>query len=100
LAGCRAVYSALIDTAGAEEAASLAEQIEELTDRVERSLREAFSRRVREADFAAALAIGERMCSLLPDRAVSAEFHRLRPHLLARLDREAAPVDRPLAASQ
>jgi hypothetical protein len=100
LAGCRAVYSALIDTAGTEAAASLGAQVEELADRIERSFREAFSLRVRERDYAGALAIGERMCSLLPDRAVVAEFLRVRAHLLRRLNREAAPPDEPLAAAR
>ena len=100
LAGCRAVYSALIDTAGTEAAASLGAQAEELADRIERSLREAFSLRVRERDYAGALAIGERMCSLLPDRPVVAEFMRVRPHLLRRLNREAARPDEPAAAAR
>jgi len=100
LAGCRAVYSALIDTAGAEAVASLAAQVEELADRIERSFREAFSLRVRERDYAGALAIGERMCSLLPDRAVVAEFLRVRAHLLRRLDPEPAQPDEPMAAAR
>ena len=100
LAGCRAVYSTLIDTAGAEAVASLGAQVEELADRIERSLREAFSLRVRERDYAGALAIGERMCGLLPDRAVVAEFMRVRAHLLRRLNREAACPDEPAAAAR
>jgi len=100
LAGCRAVYSALVDTAGAEAVASLGAQVEELADRIERSLREAFSLRVRERDYAGALAIGERMCSLLPDRVVVAEFMRVRAHLLRRLHREAACSDEPTAAAR
>ncbi len=100
LAGCRAVYSALIDTAGAEAVASLGAHVEELADRIERSFREAFSLRVRERDYAGALAIGERMCSLLPDRAVVAEFMRVRAHLLRRLHREAARPDGPIAAAR
>ncbi len=100
LAGCRAVYSALVDTAGAEAVASLGAQVEELADRIERSFREAFSLRVRERDYAGALAIGERMCSLLPDRPVVAEFMRVRPYLLRRLDPEPAQPDEPMAAAR
>ena len=100
LAGCRGLYSALVDAAGVEAVASMGEQIEELADRVERSLREAFSSRVREGDYAGGLAIGERICSLLPDRPVTAEFQRIRPYLLGRLNREASTSDVPLAASQ
>lgn len=99
LAGCRELYSALVDAAGVEAVASLGEQIEELADRVERTLREAFSSRVREGDYAGGLAIGERICSLLPDRPITAEFHRIRPYLLGRLNREASTNDVPLAAS-
>lgn len=86
LAGCRAVYAAIVDTAGPEEADPLRVQIEELADRVERSLRNAFASHVRSQDFAAALALGERMTHLLPDRAVVAEFHRLEPHLRRRVE--------------
>lgn len=89
LAGCRGVYAALVDAGRAEAVASMAEQIEELADRVERSLREAFSSRVRAGDYAGGLAIGERICGLLPDRPVTVEFHRIRPYLLGRLNREA-----------
>lgn len=100
LAGCRGVYAALIDTAGVEAVASLGEPMEELADRVERSLREAFSSRVRVGDYAGGLVIGERICSLLPDRPVTAEVHRIWPYLLERLSRGTAISDAPLAASQ
>lgn len=100
LAGCRGAYSALMEAAGAEAVASLGVQIEELSDRVERSLREAFSSRVRAGDYAGGLAIGERICSLLPDRTVTVEVQRIRPYLLARLDRKTGKVDPPLAISQ
>lgn len=86
LGGCRAVYAAIVDTAGAEEADPLRIQIEELADRVERSLRDAFTTHVRSQDFAAALALGERMTHLLPDRPVAAEFRKLEPALRRRLE--------------
>jgi len=100
LAGCRGLYSALMDAAGVEAVASLGEPMEALADRVERSLRESFSSHVRTGDYAGGLAIGERMCSLLPGRPVTEEFQRIRPYLLGRLDREASTSNRPLAASQ
>ena len=100
LAGGRGLYAALVATAGVEAVAPLGEKIDELADRVERSLREAFSSRVREGDYAGGLAIGERMCSLLPDRPVTAEFQRIRPYLLGRLRREASTNEIPLSASQ
>jgi hypothetical protein len=93
LAGCRAVYAAIVDTAGAEETDPLRVQIEELADRVERSLRDAFASHVRSQDFAAALALGERITHLLPDRPVVAEFLRLEPHLRRRVEQlEALPL--------
>lgn len=85
LGSCKAVYSAMIDTAGEEAARPLRAQIEELGDRVERSLREALAARIRAKQFAEALAIGERLCHLLPDRPAAAEFQRLEPHLRRRL---------------
>lgn len=81
LAGCRGVLSALIDTAGPEAVEPLRVQIADLTERVERMLRDEFAARVRDRDYATAIAIGERMCSLLPDRPVVEEFARLRTML-------------------
>jgi len=86
LAGCRAVYSAMIDTVGAEEAEPLRVQIEQLADRVEQSLREAFVAKFRAGDLAEALALGERISHLLPDRPVTTEFRRLEPHIRRRLE--------------
>lgn len=88
LATCRAVYSALVDTAAAEQLAPLAEQLHFLADRVEGKLRDRFVRCVRERDYSAALAAGEEICRLLADRPVVEEFERLRPRLLQRLSPE------------
>lgn len=96
LSGCRAVYGAMVDTVGAEEAQPLRLQIEQLADRVEQSLREAFAVRFRAGDFAEALALGERLCHLLPDRPVAAEFRRIEPHLLRRLE---PVVDEPVTSA-
>jgi len=92
LAGCRGVYAALIEGASAEGVAQLQTQMNALADHVERTLREAFAERVRRRDFCAALAIGERMCHLLPDRPVSAEFRRIEPHLARRVRAQAPTV--------
>ncbi len=100
LAGCRMLFSTLSDAIGEEAATPLHAQIEELADRVEASLREAYSSRVRGGDYAGALAIGERICGLLPDRAVAGEVQRIRPHLLRKMNREAPEIKPPLAASQ
>ena len=95
--GSGEAYPALVDGAGEEAAASLRE---DLADRVERSLRKEFSSCVRKGDYAGGLAIGERICKLLADRPVAAEFRRIRPYLLGRLNRDAAKSGPPLAASQ
>lgn len=81
LAGCRGVLSALIDTAGSEAVEPLRVQIADLTERVERTLRDEFAAHVRDRDYASAIAIGEGMCALLPDRPVVEEFARIRPML-------------------
>jgi hypothetical protein len=84
LADCRALYASLARSRGKEALAPLHEEVEALADRVERALREAFTGHVHGGDFAAAIAIGERICHLLPDRAVCADFRRLEPHLSRR----------------
>jgi hypothetical protein len=81
LAGCRAIRAAIIDVAGVEAVVPLTAQIEELADRVERSLRKAFTMHVRGRDFGTAMALGERICHLLPERRVCAEVRELMPHL-------------------
>ncbi len=97
---CREVYSALRLAVGADAVASMSRQIEELSDRVEQSLREAFSSRVRAVDYRGALVIGDRICGLFPDRAVTAEFLRIRPYLLDRLGREELAADPQVTVSQ
>ena len=84
LAACRAVFSALIDTAAPSTVASLKEQLEALADRTEKSLREAFARCFQQKDFVGMLAVGDEICRLLPDRPVAADFLRIKPHLLRR----------------
>lgn len=85
LAACRAVFSTLVSVADPVIVARLRLQLAELADRTEKSLREAFARRVREADYAGLLAVGERICNLLPDRPIAEEFKRVKPHLLRRV---------------
>jgi hypothetical protein len=86
LATCRALSSALVETSGPRRRAQLRAEMETLADRMERRLRLAFSDRVNQNDFAGALAVGERIIVLLPDRAVAADFERLRPYLQRRRD--------------
>jgi len=53
-------------------------------DQTERELRTSFATCVREGDYAGALAVGERIAELFPNRAMTSEFIRIRPHLLRR----------------
>jgi hypothetical protein len=84
LAACRAVFSALVDTADPTVVAGINAQLSELADRTERSLRAAFVERYRERDLDGMLVIGEQICELLPDRPVAEEFKRIRPLLVGR----------------
>lgn len=86
LVTCRSVLSALVDTASEDELRPLRAQLEALADRAEGPLHDAFSRRVREHDYAGALAIGERIVCLLPDRRIAEEFKRIEPHLVRRIE--------------
>ncbi|MCH7595909.1 MAG: hypothetical protein IID35_05045 [Planctomycetes bacterium] len=86
LVTCRSVLSALVDTASEDELQPLRAQLEALADRAEGPLHDAFSRRVREHDYAGALAIGERIVCLLPDRRIAEEFKRIEPHLVRRIE--------------
>lgn len=89
LAACREIFAAFVDTAESEIVVSMRRQLELLADRKETSLRERFSRCVREQDYAGLLLLGEQICVLLPDRPVAQEFKRLKPHLLRRYEQHA-----------
>jgi len=84
LAACRAVFSALVDTADVATVITMELQLVQLADRTERSLREAFRRYFRERNYAGMLTIGEQICRLLPDRPVAEDFKRIKPYLLHR----------------
>lgn len=81
----RFVLAALIGVNGSDHVAPLRAELEALADRVEGELREAFGSRVRARDFQAALAVGERLRCLLPDRPVAQQFERIRPLLIERM---------------
>lgn len=89
---CRQVLSALVDLVEPNAVAPLRTQIHDLEDRVEHSLREQFSREVRGREFTAAILTGGRLCELLPDRPVAAEFQRLKPILTRRADATLVPI--------
>jgi hypothetical protein len=88
LASCRAVYSALVDMASADQLAPLRHQMQVLAEQVEHELRDRFARSVRERNFAAALSAGEDIGRLLADRPVAQEFNRLRPYLMHKVHGE------------
>ncbi len=89
IAGCRALFSALVETADLHRIAQLCDEMEALADRTERQLRLAFSLRVRERDYVGALTVGERICTLLPDRPIAGDFKRIQPYLTRRRDAQA-----------
>lgn len=97
LPACRRIVSTLMDTADAATMAPLTAQLQAMTDRAEASLREQFAAQVRRGDYAAALATGDQMAALLPDRPVAREYEALRPHLLRRAQVAEAPQPPPLA---
>ncbi|UCC28863.1 MAG: hypothetical protein JSU86_11750 [Phycisphaerales bacterium] len=84
LAACRAVFSALVDMADMATVITMRQQLVELADRAERSLRETFRRYFHERNYTGMLTIGEQICRLLPDRPVAGDFKRIRPYLLRR----------------
>ncbi len=99
LAGCREVYAALVDAADPQTIAPLGAQLAAVADRVEASLRQAYGARVRDKDYAAALALGERIRCLLSDRPVADECRRLAPILARRLS-DSAPQPLPVRDAQ
>jgi hypothetical protein len=92
LASCREAYAALVDTVDAAALGPLELKLNELADRTESSLREAFAVYRRQCDCVGMITVGERICSLLPDRPVAEEFRRVESHLrrLAALGTESA----------
>jgi len=84
LAVCRAVHSTLIDVVEPDELRPIEAQMEALADRVEASLREAFSRHIRNREFVEAMGVGEQIVRLLPERGIAVEFERIFPLLQRR----------------
>lgn len=93
LAACREIFAVFVDTAESATVASMRRQLELLADRTEASLRDRFSRSLREQDYAGSLLVGEQICTLLPDRPVADEFKRLKPLLLRRYEQHATSQD-------
>ena len=76
------------------EAAPNVAQTYDALDETERRLRQEFSQRAHRRDYAGLLDVGRRICKLLPDRPIAAEYERLKPVLIrkaasARSDRNA-----------
>jgi hypothetical protein len=85
LATCRSVFSALVDTADTSVIVPLSSQLQELTQRTERSLRSAFSKHLRAKDYAAALEVGDQINTLFSDSRAAIDFMQVKPNLEARL---------------
>ena len=85
LAACSRIYATLVDAADAHTVALLTTQLQQLRNRAEKNLREAFSRRIREGDYAGALEVGEQICNLWPDEGIARDFERIRPYLLRKV---------------
>ncbi len=85
LVACREVYATLVDTADPTTVVSLATQLQQLDNQVERSLRAKFSACVRERDYAKAIETGERIRDLWPDGSAARDFERIRPYLMRRV---------------
>lgn len=85
LAACSRIYPILADTADAHTVASLTTQLQQLRNRAEKTLREAFSSRIHEGDYAGALQVGEQICNLWPDERIARDFERIRPYLLRKV---------------
>ena len=83
---CRTLLPTLSTGADPETIAALTSEMEELADRIEDSLRTAFADCVRQKDYAAALATGQKIATLLPDRPIATEFAHLKPHLDLRIE--------------
>ena len=58
------------------------EQMYDALDETERRLRQEFSHRACRRDYAGLLDVGRRICKLLPDRPIAAEYERLEPALI------------------
>ena len=84
---CRSVFSTMVDVTGPDQLEQLHRSMEKLADQKENEWRRRFSESLRRQDYAEMLEIGERICSLLPDRPVSQEFVRIKPYLLRRMGR-------------
>ncbi len=64
------------------EATPITGQLYDALDETERRLRQEFSQRARRRDYAGLLDVGRRICKLLPDRPLAAEYERLEPALI------------------
>jgi len=85
VAVCRILLATIEPTVDDETTRSLRTELRRMEEELEASLRERFSTFIHALDYAGALAIGERICTQLPDYAIADEFRAIRPHLLRRL---------------
>jgi len=78
---CRRVYAALVDVADENAVSDMSNALQALSDRHEQRLRRAFGKQVREADYVAALRVGDEIFQMFPQHPLSDEFHRIKPIL-------------------
>ncbi len=84
VASCREVFAALVDVADPETVSSYRTQLEELSARTERGLRQTFREHFLRRDYPAMLEVGEQICRLFPDRPAAEQFHRIKAALFQR----------------
>lgn len=82
---CRRLYAAFVDAWEPATAVAYRTELEALSVRVEEKLREAFRHHIHEADYAAAIEVGDEICELFPEFPIAAEYERIRPYLARRV---------------
>jgi hypothetical protein len=85
VAACRDLLATIEPTIDEETTLALRAELRRMELELEESLRERFSALIQALDYAGALAIGERICTQLPDYGIADEFRAIKPHLLRRL---------------
>lgn len=81
LSECRAVFAILAERLEPGQVSPFKAQLDDLSDETEQSLRKMFAAAARRGDCHGLLAIGDRICEVLPDRPIAADFVRIKPML-------------------
>lgn len=94
LSECRAVFAILVELLEPAHLTRVKTQLDDLSDETEHALRSMFAEAARRRDGHELLAIGNRICELLPDRPVASEFARIRPMLREKMAAQPDANDR------